>query len=83
MDDVSKACFLAARAPHSGDWINAMPVSSCGLGLDDEAIRVEIGLRMNLCAPPIYAQAEVWWTPVVYMAYAARGALAARSGTTR
>ena len=27
-DDVGQACFLAARAPHSGDWIHAMPVSS-------------------------------------------------------
>ena len=53
MDDVGKVCFLAAWAPHSGDWINAMPVSSCALRLDDEAIRVAIGLRlgMNLCAP--------------------------------
>ena len=52
-DDVGQACFLAARAPHSGDWIHAMPISSCGLRLDDEAIRVAIGLRlgMNLCAP--------------------------------
>ena len=33
--------------------INAMPVSSCGLRLDNEAIRVAIGLRLgvNLCAP--------------------------------
>ena len=54
VDDVGKACFLAAQAPHSGDWINAMPVSSCGLRMDDEAIRVAIGLRlgMNLCPPP-------------------------------
>ena len=52
-DDVGQACFLAARAPHSGDWIHAMPISSCGLRLDDEAIGVAIGLRlgMNLCAP--------------------------------
>ena len=51
VDDVDKACFLAAQ--YSGDWINAMPISSCGLRLDDEAIRVAIGLRlgMNLCAP--------------------------------
>ena len=52
-DDISKARLLAAQAPHSGDWLNAMPVSSCGLRLDDEAVRVAIGLRLgvNLCAP--------------------------------
>ena len=51
-DDVSKARLLASQAPHSGDWLNAMPVSSCGLRLDNEAIRA-IGLRLgvNLCAP--------------------------------
>ena len=52
-DDISKARLLAAQAPHSGVWLNAMPVSSCGLRLDDEAVRVAIGLRLgvNLCAP--------------------------------
>ena len=39
-------------SPHSGDWLHALPVSSCGLRLDDEAIRVAIGLRLGtpLCA---------------------------------
>ena len=52
-DDISKARLLAAQAPHSGDWLNALLVSSCGLRLDDEAVRVAIGLRLgvNLCAP--------------------------------
>ena len=52
-DDISKARLLASQAPHSGDWLNAMPISSCGLRMDDEAVRVAIGLRLgvNLCAP--------------------------------
>ena len=52
-DDISKARLLASQAPHSGDWLNAMPISSCGLKMDDEAVRVAIGLRLgvNLCAP--------------------------------
>ena len=32
-----RASFLAASSPHSGDWLFAMPITSCGLRLDDEA----------------------------------------------
>jgi len=48
-----KAAFLAAAAPHSGDWMLALPISSCGLCLDDEAVRVAVSLRLglDLCAP--------------------------------
>ena len=48
-----KARLLAVTAPHSGDWLHALPISSCGLRLDDEAIRIAIGLRLgtNLCEP--------------------------------
>ena len=54
-DDVSIARLLASQAPHNGDWLDAMPVSSCGLRFDNEAIRVAIGLRLvgNLCAPHV------------------------------
>ena len=52
-DDTSRARLLASQAPQSGAWLNAMPVASCGLRLDDEAVRVAIGLRLgvNLGAP--------------------------------
>jgi hypothetical protein len=48
-----KATFLAASAAHSGDWLFALPITSCGLRLDDETVRVAVGLRLglNLCAP--------------------------------
>ena len=34
-----RASFLGATVPHSGDWLLALPISSCGLRLDDEAVR--------------------------------------------
>ena len=44
---------MATRAPHSSDWLSALPLTSCGLRLDDEAIRIAVGLRLgiNLCKP--------------------------------
>jgi len=47
------ASFLAASSPHSGDCLFVMPVSSCGLKLDDEAVRIGVCLRLGLtlCVP--------------------------------
>ena len=52
-DNHHRARLLAVMAPHSGDWLHALPISSCGLRLDDEAIRVSVSLRLgvNLCEP--------------------------------
>jgi len=44
----SRASFLAASCQHSGDWLFALPIASCGLKLDDEAVRVAVGLRLGL-----------------------------------
>ena len=49
-----RASFLAASSKHSGDWLYyALPVASCGMRLDDEAVRIAIGLRLGLelCVP--------------------------------
>jgi len=47
------ASFLAASTHHSEDWLFAIPIASCGLRLDDEAVRVAVGLRLglDLCVP--------------------------------
>ena len=52
-DKYNTARILACQAPHSGEWLHVIPISACGLRLDDEAIRVAIGLRLglDLCAP--------------------------------
>ena len=43
-----QAAFLAASHRHSGDWLHALPISSCGLKLDNEAVRVAVCLRLGL-----------------------------------
>ena len=47
------ARFLASSAPHSGDWLWALPIANCGLQLDDEAVRVADGMQvgLSLCVP--------------------------------
>jgi len=50
---VGLASLPAALSPHSRDWLFAMPISSCGLGLDDEAVRIGVCLQLGLtfCVP--------------------------------
>ena len=43
----SRTSFLAACSQHSGDWLFALPIASCGLKMDDEAVRVAVGLRLG------------------------------------
>ncbi len=52
-EPADKARILAITTPHSSDWLNALPISACGLRLDNEAVRVAVGLRLGvpLCTP--------------------------------
>ena len=47
-----KARLLAVRAPGSSSWLKAMPLTAVGLKLDDETLRVAVGLRLG--APLVY-----------------------------
>ena len=48
-DTTDKARLLTVTSPHSGDWLHALPLSSCGLRLDDNAVHVVVGA--NICEP--------------------------------
>src|SRR6218665_4006881 len=47
------ARLQAVSFQHAGDWLNCLPITSCGLRLSDDAIRVAVGLRLgaNSCQP--------------------------------
>ena len=57
-DARSQARLLAATSKESGAWLNVLPVSSLGLRMDDESIRVGVGLRLGvpLCQPHLCHQ---------------------------
>ena len=50
---INRARLEAVRSPHSADWLNAMPAEACGLVLNNEAVRIALGLRLglSLCGP--------------------------------
>jgi len=45
--------LAAIASHHSSDWLHALPISNCGLRLDNESVRVAVGLRLglNICVP--------------------------------
>ena len=53
--DVDKARLLAAASPHSGDWLAEPPITSVGLRLSDEEVRVAVAHRLGCraCKPHI------------------------------
>ena len=47
-NQIHRARLLAATAPYSGAWLSAVPVECLGLLLPDEAVRVNVALRLGL-----------------------------------
>ena len=41
------ARLLSSYADHSGDWLNAPPITEVGLRLNDEMIRISVGTRLG------------------------------------
>ena len=52
-DDQSRARLLAASSKESGAWLHAMPVSSLGLRMSNETVRIAVCLRLgaSVCQP--------------------------------
>ena len=64
---LGQAKLRALVAPHAGDWLRTIPLTECGLSLDNEAVRVAAGLRLGLTlciAPlPMWGGHRPRWTP--------------------
>ena len=52
-NQIERARLLAAASPHSGAWLQALPIEGLGLNLDDEVVRVAVSLRVGaeMCEP--------------------------------
>ena len=52
-DAVTRARLLATSTPDSGAWLNAFPLTSVGLRMDNDTVRIAVGLRLGipLCHP--------------------------------
>src|SRR6218665_562483 len=61
VDEYHRARLRAASAAHAGEWVLALPLTACGLRLDDEAIRIAacLLLEARTCEPHI-CLAEGW-----------------------
>ena len=56
-----RASFSAATSRHSGDWLLALPITSCGLHLDDEAVRVAVVYGFVCRSVYLISAAVVHW----------------------
>ena len=52
-NQAGRARLIAVAAPHSGDFLNAVPCSSVGTRLDDTSLRIAVSLCLgaSMCAP--------------------------------
>ena len=53
VDPQARARLMAAQTKESGEWLNALPVSSLGLHISDDSLHIAICLRLGtpLCLP--------------------------------
>ena len=51
-DDIDRARLLASQSGESGAWLHALPIATMGLQLDDDSLRIAVGLRLGtpLCS---------------------------------
>ena len=52
-NDEERSRLLAVSTRESGAWLRALPVSALGLRMDDDTVRVAVGLRLGapVCGP--------------------------------
>jgi hypothetical protein len=46
-DSAVKARLLAVQSPHSGDWLHALPITTAGLRMSGEVLRIASGIRLG------------------------------------
>ena len=53
--DLDKVRLMSVKQPHAGDWLLASPITSVGLRMSDEEVRISAGVRLGalLCQPHI------------------------------
>lgn len=56
-DTYDQARVKASQSPHASDWLYALPIAARGLRLDNETVRVAVGLRLGvaICEPHLCA----------------------------
>ena len=58
--NVDRARLIASRAPGSGDWLDALPLSSIGLKMVNATVRIAADLRLSAQIDHTNEYAEVW-----------------------